>query len=50
MVMYVRGRMGMAVIRSNTVLLRGALVHKPTVPWLWDDAEYEAVREPNAER
>ena len=50
MVGYVRGRMGMVVIRSNTVLLRGARVHKRTVPWLWDDAEYEAVREPNAER
>ena len=50
MVGYVRGRMRIAVIRSNTVLLRGARVHKWTVPWLWDDAEYEAMREPNAER
>ena len=50
MVGYVRGRMGMAVIRSNTVLLRGARVHQRTVPWVWDDAEYEAVREPNAEK
>ena len=47
---YVRGRMGMAIIRSNTVLLRGARVHKRTVPWKWDDAKYEAVREQNAER
>ena len=29
---YVRGRMGMALIRSNTVLLRGTRVHKRTVP------------------
>ena len=50
MVRYVRGRMGMAVIRSNTVLLRGARVHKRTVPWVWDDAECDAVREQNAER
>ena len=50
MVGYVRGRMGMAVIRSNTVLLRGAWVHIRTVSWVWDDAEYKAVREPNAER
>ena len=47
---YVRGRMGMAIIRSNTVLLRGARVHKGTVPWIWDDAEYEAVREQDVER
>ena len=50
MVGYVRGRMGMAIIWSNTVLLRGARVHKRTVPWVWDDAEYEAVREQNTER
>ena len=50
LVSYVRGRMGMAVIRSNTVLLREARVHKRTVPWVWDDAEYKAVREQNAER
>ena len=40
----------MAIIRSNTVLLRGARIHKRTVPWVWDDGEYEAVREQNAER
>ena len=50
MVGYVRGQIGMAVIRSNNVLLRGARVHKRTVPWLLDDAEYEAGRQQNAER
>ena len=48
MVGYVRGRMGIAIIRSNMVLLRGDWVHKQTLPWVWDDAEYEAVREQNA--
>ena len=42
--------MGMVIIRFNTVLLWGARVHKQTVPWVWDDAEYEAVREQDAER
>ena len=31
-------------------MLRGARVHKRTVPMVWDDAEYEAVMEQNAER
>ena len=47
---YVQGRMGMAIIRSNLLLLRGARVHKRTVPWIWDDAEYEAVWGQNMER
>ena len=29
---YVQGKMGMAIIRSNTVLLRGAQVHEQNVP------------------
>ena len=49
MVGYVQGRMGMAIIRPNTVLLPGARVHKRTVPWVWDDAEYESAREQDAE-
>ena len=50
MVGYMRGRMGIAVFRLSTVLLWGARVHKRTVPWVWDDTEYETVREQNAER
>ena len=38
----VRGRMAMSILSSNTVCLRGARVRKRTVPWVADDAAYEA--------
>ena len=41
---YVRGRMAMSILRSNTVCLRGARVKKRTVPWVEDSAAYEATR------
>ena len=41
---YVRGRMAMSILRSNTVCLRGARVRRRTVPWVADDAAYEAAR------
>ena len=44
LVEYVRGRMAMSILRSNTVCLRGARVRKRTVPWVADDAAYEATR------
>ena len=34
MVGYMQVRMGMVIIRSNTVLLRRARVHKRTMPWV----------------
>ena len=39
---YVRGRMAMSILHSNTVCLRGARVRRRTVPWVADDAPYEA--------
>ena len=44
MVGYVRGRMAMSILRSNTVCLRGACVKKRRVPWVEDGAAYEATR------
>ena len=41
---YVRGRMAMSILRSNTVCLRGARVKRQTVPWVEDDAAYESTR------
>ena len=41
---YVRGRMAMSILCSNTVCLRGARVKKRTVPWVEDGAGYEATR------
>ena len=46
---YVGVRMGMAIIRSNTLLLRGWRVNKRTVPWIWDNVKYEAVQERSME-
>ena len=42
---YVRGRMTMSILRSNTVCLRGARVRRRTVPWVANDAAYDATRE-----
>ena len=41
---YVRGRMAMSILRSNTVCLRGGRVKKRTVLWVEDGAAYEATR------
>ena len=41
---YVRARMAMSILRSNTVCLRGARVRRRTVPWVANDAPYEATR------
>ena len=45
MVGYVSLRMGMAVIRSTTMMLRGARSNKQDAPELEDVAAYKAVRE-----
>ena len=41
---YVHGRIAMSIISSNTVCLRGARVRRRTVPWVADNAAYEATR------
>ena len=41
---YVQGRMAMSILRPNNVYLRGARVKNRTVPWVEDDAPYEAAR------
>ena len=41
---YVRGRMAMSILLSNTVCLRGTRVRRRMVPWVVDDAAYEATR------
>ena len=49
MVGYVRGRMGLAIIRHNTRLLRGSRSTYREVLETEDAAGYEAVREKNLE-
>ena len=49
MVGYVRGRMGLAIIRHNTQLLRGSQSKYREVLEIEDAAGYEAVREKNLE-
>ena len=44
LVRYVPGRMAMSILRSNSVCLRGARVKRRTVPWVDDDAVYEATQ------
>ena len=41
---YVRGRMAMSILCSKIVCLRGTRVKRRTVPWVDDDAAYEAMR------
>ena len=41
---YVCRRMAMSILRSNTVCLRGTHVRRRTVPWVVDNAAYEAPR------
>ena len=45
MVGYVRGRMGLAIIRHNTTLLRGSRSKYRELPEIEDAAGYEAVHE-----
>ena len=45
MVGYVRGRMGLAIIRHNTTLMRGSRSKYREVPEIEDAAGYKAVRE-----
>ena len=49
MVGYVSRRIRMAIIRSNTMMLRGARSKKRDVPELEDVTVHEAVRERNLE-
>ena len=43
MVGFVRSRMSLAIIRSNTMMLRGARVGRAFRPWLEDGAAFSAM-------
>ena len=47
MVGYVRGRMSMAIIRSNTMMLFGVRLSKRFIPELEGTAAHEALQERN---